>query len=779
LVIDKARASDAGTYVAEAEVGAKIVRVALFVTVTNPAWDLITFGTEPNYIYPLKRPRGSGALAVLSERPLLADGRILNWNSFGELVVVEGVSGVVQVSGQYALLAGGSVVVWQRMPWQTDEEVAIPDAAKAGVVALAYDVALRADGMRVALSKSSAGVDLDAIELSRFFPNPSATGTGGSEQVVRELSEMYWGPDSKLALRDDGRLVCEGTLAGRLPILNGLQGVVTIQPNLMLIKSTAPRIVQQPQNQAVTLDEAIRLSVQIQGGIASYQWYRNGEPIEGATESVYQTWGAPGVYTVKVTNSRGSVTSRPARVILEMANPFPAKLVTGFDDGVDFAGYLQTGLGKPFVRGLPPGLKFDPETGLIAGRIGKVGVYSITFGYKSGALLWSKTVKLVVSVSFAGSLEGLLSSGEDAELHGKVNLVITPAGQFTGDLITAIDRRPIPLRGALAPGGIAEVELPGGRQLGLSIASSGHESVARLFSEGGLDPVQIAVGGLHVVGAPAGSPGKALRYTAALLLPTAATDNDARAFPLGGSRATPTLSAKGNLALRGRLAEGTLVTANLSALSNFEYTWFSKVHGPEGYVGGMVSFPEDGGAGEERFAEATGRVRWVKPVTDSVREAVYPAGFSIVTTLRMPRWEAPVKKPVEVTLGERLGLSDGDVLGLSLTGGSPEVQTVTLPLLRFDAAKNALVFAELAADRPFFHFKVDPATGLLSGSGAFAWLPGKAGTDARKWTVDGVALQPFGEASEVIAEGFYLPPNDEASIAERAGCVRLFLDTSH
>lgn len=85
----------------------------------------------------------------------------------------------------------------------------------------------------------------------------------------------------------------------------------------------APVITDQPDDATVTVGSPVTLSVTAMGNGLSYQWFRNGTPISGATGATYTIPSAQlndtATYTVVVSNAGGNVTSSPARVTVVSA----------------------------------------------------------------------------------------------------------------------------------------------------------------------------------------------------------------------------------------------------------------------------------------------------------------------------------------------------------------------------------------------------------------------------------------------------------------------------
>lgn len=104
--------------------------------------------------------------------------------------------------------------------------------------------------------------------------------------------------------------------------------------------NSAPAITTQPQSQSATVGGAATFAVTATGTPApTYQWFKNGSAISGATASTLtlnnvQT-GDAGNYTVTVTNSVGAVTSNQATLTVNPAvtTPPPAPAPSGGGGG--------------------------------------------------------------------------------------------------------------------------------------------------------------------------------------------------------------------------------------------------------------------------------------------------------------------------------------------------------------------------------------------------------------------------------------------------------------
>ena len=128
--------------------------------------------------------------------------------------------------------------------------------------------------------------------------------------------------------------------AGAYSVVLGLSGGETIVSSgfTLDVVAGAPVITTQPSSQSVAAGQTATFTVVATGDPApTYQWYKAGNPISGATASTYTITGAQtthaGDYTVRVTNSITSTTSVIAT--LTVTDPYAAYLS---NHGLDPAG---------------------------------------------------------------------------------------------------------------------------------------------------------------------------------------------------------------------------------------------------------------------------------------------------------------------------------------------------------------------------------------------------------------------------------------------------------
>jgi outer membrane protein assembly factor BamB/subtilisin family serine protease len=191
------------------------------------------------------------------------------------------------------------------------------------------------------------------------------------------------------------------------------------------VLASAPTINTQPVSRTVGIGTSATLAVNANGNDPlTFQWYLNGAPIAGATESAYTITNATaaqsGHYTVVVTNGHGSVTSSAAQVnVVEASNlgrivNLSARAVAGSGDKTLIVGfYVGGGSGSKelLIRGAGPSLGAPPHNvpGVLSDP--KLTLYSGPTPSVSNDD-WGNDPQLVTKASQVGAFG--FTSGKDA-----------------------------------------------------------------------------------------------------------------------------------------------------------------------------------------------------------------------------------------------------------------------------------------------------------------------------------------------------------------------------
>ena len=145
-------------------------------------------------------------------------------------------------------------------------------------------------------------------------------------------------------------------------ITNAYGSVTSANATLQII--IPPLITSQPQSQSIAQGSTTTLSVISSGSSSNYQWYLNGAPIAGATSSSYIISSVSsttiGSYTVKITNSAGSITSSAAIVTLNSTHLGNLSILCNISSNnpIFTTGFVVLGTGTEtvLVRAIGPGL---------------------------------------------------------------------------------------------------------------------------------------------------------------------------------------------------------------------------------------------------------------------------------------------------------------------------------------------------------------------------------------------------------------------------------------
>jgi len=181
-----------------------------------------------------------------------------------------------------------------------------------------------------------------ASDKVTFSVSGPATYLGGTQQLVQSGSDAYSLLPGNSSFNyhspGDPELQFEGGLqkiallsqftTGKVTITATAPGLAsgTASYNIQPVPSylpapVIPALIIQPESTAVTLGQPATFSVTATGGGAalSFQWYKNGVAISGATSATYTTPNTVSgdnnaSYTVTVTDSLGNSTSTPAKL---------------------------------------------------------------------------------------------------------------------------------------------------------------------------------------------------------------------------------------------------------------------------------------------------------------------------------------------------------------------------------------------------------------------------------------------------------------------------------
>jgi BspA type Leucine rich repeat region (6 copies)/Putative Ig domain/Immunoglobulin domain len=135
---------------------------------------------------------------------------------------------------------------------------------------------------------------------------------------------------------------------------------------------TPPTIISNPTSQKAINGNSVTLSVVASGTSPSYQWYLNNSALPGATSSTYTipivSPNNAGSYSVKITNSAGSIVSQAAIITVE--NPghltnLSVLSLDGPDSQLLTIGFVSGGVGTSgsqnlLIRGIGPAIGLAP-----------------------------------------------------------------------------------------------------------------------------------------------------------------------------------------------------------------------------------------------------------------------------------------------------------------------------------------------------------------------------------------------------------------------------------
>ncbi len=439
---------------------------------------------------------------------------------------------------------------------------------------------------------------------------------------------------------------------------------------------------------------------------------------------------------------------------------------------------LTNGAGAPpdgtiyVAKGLPKGLVLDRNTGLVTGTSTKAGTYQVTYYTLTGRKTKGpiQTLTIVIDpfpAELSGKFETILDTPPSPGVPAaKLELTVnSKSGAFTGKLTTALDAKPIAVRGTLSlnetfDAGIASVIIKhrgGPFQLDIAIDSTQDDSHVFLAT---VQQSNVTLGesdtGVKLSSLSADWAGN---YSMVLSDPSALPENIGLGVaPEGTGFAQITVNnSNGQLIAKGYLGDGTKLTASLAASTDGSYRWFVKPYKRGGSFAGWVQFVAvaDDVAPYQVVGTENSELYWTKDAFS--RDKSYRAGFGpVVLAATLQRWSAPDRN---TTLSVSLNLEDGLLVSSFTSDNLPSEDAALLPVLLGLNDNNNFVVAipgsnsnEFSAKALTFNGQITSANGLFIGSFTLQ--------DSRKVSVYGILLQqPVVEPGTVIGEGYFVIPS--------------------
>jgi uncharacterized repeat protein (TIGR01451 family) len=279
---------------------------------------------------------------------------------------------------------------------------------------------------------------------------------------------------------------------------------------------------------------------------------------------------------------------------------------------------------------------------------------AVTFTMRSNLVLianftFSGTNGSNVFIPVAGVFNGLFYDTNDVQSasSGSFRLTMRLDGSYKATVRNS--GRSYGVKGQFDLNGQAANAIPRTGRTPLTVNWQGNVSDADYLSGTVSDGTAIAhLGGGRDVFTIASPAPQAGRYT--LILPGM---EGATTSPAGHGFGTVVVDADGDVHLKGRLADGTVLAQNTALSKNGEWPVGISLYGGGGLLIGWLQFGDDG------TNDLSGTLRWMKPVRPTSR--LYKAGFNVSSDVMGSHYVVPIGT------AKMLNITDGVVI---LNGGN-------------------------------------------------------------------------------------------------------------
>ncbi len=397
------------------------------------------------------------------------------------------------------------------------------------------------------------------------------------------------------------------------------------------------------------------------------------------------------------------------------------------------------------------------------------------------------SARTLTIVGYGGAYEVLLLDPDTGHPVGKLELTISrTTAAYTGRLTLARETAVIKLKGRLEldfdANAVSELtvalratKLLSARAYGLFLQLQPDALYAQVL----LDDAFLADGtgpALHVLPARTTAPWIGAHT---VVFGTPVSYAFGVPFPTGAGHATATIARTGNLSLKGRLADGTALTAVLKPDPAGAYRLFARPYGARPFsqlTGALALQPHPTLADRFLIPAGEGLLFWTK--AGVAKDKAYRTGFGpLDVPVTLDPWLPPTKATrttPSITLAGRLGLAPDPVTGLAPFGlDYLAVADAPLTTDQIDALPAALDLAATGKPVPpspnpaKFSLKLNAKTGALSGAFVLtdvvpaptARNPAATKTLTRRVGVSGTLRQPPpSEPDGPVGQGYFLLP---------------------